>query len=103
LHFLEAPDITPGETVKVWGKQIADAIEVDMIKVAAKLAPSGDIGSQSSELIGRPMRRRASFVPSKFRSMEARRRPPTRGPPPGSRVGNRTTPTTSRTPTGRSV
>src|SRR5215471_1313059 len=56
LHFQDPPDITPGETVKVWGKELADGIEVDTIKLAAKLTQSGAIGSQSSELIGQPMR-----------------------------------------------
>jgi MYXO-CTERM domain-containing protein len=51
---LQEPDITPGETVKVWGKEIADAIEVNAIKIAARLTRGNDIGSQSSELIGRP-------------------------------------------------
>jgi MYXO-CTERM domain-containing protein len=56
LRFVDPPDITPGETVKVWGKQLADALEVNTIKVASKLSPTGEIGSQSSELIGQPMK-----------------------------------------------
>jgi MYXO-CTERM domain-containing protein len=56
LHFAEPPDIAPGETVKVWGSELPDALEVAKIKVAAKIEPSGDIGSQTQELIGRPPR-----------------------------------------------
>src|SRR5260370_9366315 len=56
LHFAEPPDIAPGETVKVWGSELPDALEVVKIKVAAKIESQGNIGSQSQELIGRPPR-----------------------------------------------
>jgi MYXO-CTERM domain-containing protein len=56
LSFRDHPDIDPGATVRVWGQQAADMLEVTAIKLAPRLEPANGIGSTSQGLIGQPMR-----------------------------------------------